>query len=111
MSKPREYENKLLGAIEEMQSVASSLHMYPEPIEDLDSDALPFLDEQDKNVKHATEHLRAAKDLLREYMATIAPVLDFLRELEVEAIERGPASISKEKIHEIRQALWKNSDI
>jgi len=66
MSKPREYENKLLGAIEEMQSASSSLHSPPEPIEDPGPNALPFLDEQDKHVKHAKKHLLAAKDLLRE---------------------------------------------
>jgi hypothetical protein len=108
MSEPRkDYKNMLRGAFEELQSVSSSLHMYPEPLEDPGPDALPYLDETDKWVHHATEHLQMAKDIIREYEVSVQEACWLLRKIEIEMEFAGKeeALISMGRIEKIREML------
>ena len=60
------YRSPVNGAICEIISGISSLHMFADPIEP-DPDAMGFISECDGNVKHSLEHLNAAIDILMSY--------------------------------------------
>ena len=61
MSTPRDYySNPVYGAILEIMSGMSSLHMNPSPIPGEEG----FLSDTDDNVKHAIEHFQQAIKLL-----------------------------------------------
>lgn len=61
MSKPHAYENISSVAIE-IISGCSSLHMYPDPIENPKGE---YISDTDANVHHSLEHFHAAVDMLR----------------------------------------------
>lgn len=73
MSTPfTEYRNPINGAISEIISGMSSLHMFADPIKP-DPDTMGFISECDGNVKHSLEHFRAAIDQLRKLEARNEP--------------------------------------
>lgn len=61
MSKPHAYENVSSVAIE-IISGCSSLHMYPEPVENPQGE---YISDTDVHVRHSLEHFHAAVDMLR----------------------------------------------
>ena len=61
MSKPHTYESITSVAIE-IVSGCSSLHMYPNPVENPKGE---YISDTDANVRHSLEHFRAAIDMLR----------------------------------------------
>lgn len=62
MSKPRkDYDDKKQGAIIEIISGLSALHMEPMPL----NNGELFMSDNDHWVKHAVEHFHAAIELLR----------------------------------------------
>lgn len=63
MSKPTEdYQDKLGGALMELNSALSSLNMHPEPLEV--SREVEYLSETDKWANHAYSHIEAAIQLI-----------------------------------------------
>jgi len=71
MSEPRDYADKLRGAMSEIISGNSALNMHPDPIpsDELDKDINGYLSETDRMAQHAMEHYRKAFELLSEYEA------------------------------------------
>ena len=68
MCSPKNHEQKLHGAITEIISGMSSLHMTPSPIplEEQTPDNNGFLSDTDGYVKHSLEHFHEAVNLINE---------------------------------------------